>query len=351
MTITAAELARQIGATVEGDDSVVITAPAKIEEGKPGTITFLADPAYEPYLYATEASAVLVGLDFQPKQPVSTTLLRVADVRATIGQLLGLYSNAQAAATTRGTSASAAVADSAQLGADVRIGKFSVVGEGASVGDGTVVYDQVYVGDGVTIGKNCVLHPGVRVLHDCVIGDNCVLHANVVIGGDGFGFVPDPETNVYNKVAHVGNVVLEDDVEIGAGTTVDRAVMGSTILRQGVKLDNLIQIAHNVEIGRNTVIAAMTGVAGSAKVGANCRIGGQVGIAGHRKVADGTQVAAQTGITSNVRGPNAVLAGTPHMHFPDFTRSHVHFKSLPDLVSQLRELRAEVKALKAAAVE
>ena len=344
MTITAAELAQQINAAVEGDAAVVITGPAKIEDAPPGTITFLADAAYEPYLYTTAAAAVLVSRDFQPKQPVQPTLLRVDDVRATVGRLLSVYSAGDAATTTRRTSDSAAVADSARLGEDVRIGKFTVVEEDVRVGAGTVIFDQVYLGPNVRIGANCVLYPGVRVLRDCVIGDNCVLQPNVVIGGDGFGFVPDPETNVYSKVAHVGNVVIEDDVEIGAGTTVDRAVMGSTIIRRGVKLDNLIQIAHNVEIGRNTVIAAMTGVAGSAKVGANCRIGGQVGIAGHRTVADGTSAAAQTGITANVKGPNAQLGGSPHMHFPDFMRSAVMFKNLPALIGKLQ---AEIKELKA----
>jgi UDP-3-O-[3-hydroxymyristoyl] glucosamine N-acyltransferase len=343
MKITAAKLAEMINATVEGDPNVIISAPAKIEEAGPGSITFLANPAYEHFLYDTAASAVLVGNDFVPKQAIKSTLLRVADVYGTVSNLLAVYQQDEASQTRRAVSAHAAVEDTATLGEDVRVGKFSVVEEHASIGSGTVILDQVYVGPNVSIGKNCTIYPGVRILRDCVLGDNCILHANVVIGGDGFGFAPDMATGVYNKVPQVGNVIIESDVEIGAGTTVDRATMGSTIIRKGVKLDNLIQIAHNVEIGKNTVIAALTGVAGSAKIGANCRIGGQVGIAGHTIMHPGTQVQAQSGIIANIKEKGAKLGGSPHMHYPDYLRSYAVFKNLPEVI---RELRREIKKLK-----
>jgi len=344
MKITAAKLAEMINATVEGNPDVIISAPAKIEEAGPGTITFLANPAYEHHIYSTGASAVLVSNDFAPREVVKTTLLRVADVYGTVGNLLAVYQQDEAAQTRRAVSAQAAVEPTATLGEDVRIGKFSIVEDGATIGAGTVILDQIYVGPNVSIGSNCTIYPGVRILRDCVIGNNCILHANVVIGGDGFGFAPDPATGVYNKVPQVGNVVLEDDVEIGANTTVDRATMGSTILRKGVKLDNLIQIAHNVEIGENTVIAALAGVAGSAKIGANCRIGGQVGVAGHTVMHAGTQVAAQTGIISNVTKPGATLVGSPHMDFKGYMRSYAVFKNLPSVITKLRQ---DIKALKA----
>lgn len=343
MQLTAAQLAKQINATVEGNPDVIISAPAKIEEAGPGTITFLANLSYEQYLYTTEASAVLVSNDFQPKQSVRPTLLRVADVYGTVSGLLAAYQADEATKTQRVVSAHAAVDDSVVLGQNVRVGKFTVVEAEARIGDGTVILDQVYVGPNVSIGTNCTIYPGVRILRDCVIGDNCVLHANVIIGGDGFGFAPDPETGEYSKVPQVGNVVLEDKVEVGAGTTIDRATMGSTLIRRGVKLDNLIQIAHNVEIGENTVIAALAGVAGSAKIGANCRIGGQVGIAGHTTMAPGTQVAAQTGIISDVKKSGQVLVGAPHMDFKAYMKSYAVFKNLPELMTRLRR---EIKALK-----
>ncbi len=343
MKITAAKLAEMIGAVVEGDPEVIISAPAKIEEAGPGSITFLANPAYEHHLYTTGASAVLVGLDFTPREAVSSTLLRVADVYGTVSNLLAVYQQDEAAKTKREVSAHAAVDPSATLGENVRIGKFSVVESGASIGADTVILDQVYVGPNVSIGKNCVLYPGVRVLRGCVLGDDCILHANVVVGGDGFGFAPDPETGRYNKVPQIGNVVIHDRVEIGASTTIDRATMGATVIHSGVKLDNLIQVAHNVEIGENTVIAALAGIAGSAKIGKNCRIGGQVGIGGHCKLADGTQVQAQSGVINNITKPGAKLGGSPHMHYPDYLRSYAVFKHLPSVVAKLRKEIMELK--------
>ncbi|MEM6773076.1 MAG: UDP-3-O-(3-hydroxymyristoyl)glucosamine N-acyltransferase, partial [Bacteroidota bacterium] len=331
-----AKLAEMINATVEGDPEVIISTPAKIEEAGPGSITFLGNLAYEHYLYDTGATAVLVSKDFEPKAPVAPTLLRVDDVYSTVSQLLTVYQQSEAEKTNRSVSAHAVIDDSAKLADNVRVGKFSIVAEGAQIGADTVVLDQVYVGPNAKIGTNCLIYPGARILRDCVIGNDCIIHSNVVIGGDGFGFAPDPETGHYNKVPQIGNVVVHNRVEIGASTTIDRATMGSTVIRDGVKLDNLIQIAHNVEIGENTVIAALAGVAGSAKIGANCRIGGQVGIAGHCKIADGAQIQAQTGVSNTIRKEGATLGGTPHMHFPDFMRSAAVFRRLPQVVNDLR---------------
>ncbi|MEO0732166.1 MAG: UDP-3-O-(3-hydroxymyristoyl)glucosamine N-acyltransferase [Bacteroidota bacterium] len=341
MEITAAQLAKMINATVEGDPEALINAPAKIEEAGPGSITFLANLAYEQHLYTTGATAVLVSRDFVPREPVSPTLLRVDDVRKTVGQLLSVYGNNEAAQTTRRVSDRAAVDPTAKLGAEVRIGKFTIVEAGANIGEGTVVLDQVYIGPNVSIGGGCTIYPGVRILRDCIVGNNCIIHANAVIGGDGFGFNQDPESKVYTKIPQIGNVVIEDEVEIGAGTTIDRAVMGSTVIRKGVKLDNLIQIAHNVEIGTNTVIAALTGIAGSAKIGSDCQLGGQVGVAGHRVIADGARIQAQSGVASSTKA-GAGLAGTPAMNFNDYLRSYSVFKQLPDFV---RDVRRRLAAL------
>jgi len=337
MQITAAKLAEMINATVEGDPQVIISAPAKIEEAGPGTITFLGNLAYEHHLYDTTATAVLVSKDFQPKSPVTPTLLRVDDVYSTVSQLLSVYQQSESEQTNRAISASAAVDATAKLADEVRIGKFSIISERAEIGKGSVILDQVYVGPNVKIGANCLIYPGVRILRDCIIGDDCVVHSNVVIGGDGFGFAPDPETGRYSKVPQIGNVVIHNRVEIGASSTIDRATMGSTIIRDGVKLDNLIQIAHNVEIGENTVIAAQAGIAGSVKIGANCRIGGQAGISGHCTIADGVQIQGQSGISNNIREEGASLGGSPHMKFSEFMRSSAVLRRLPQIINDLRK--------------
>lgn len=343
MQITAAQLAEMINATIEGDPEVIISAPAKIEEAGPGTITFLGNLAYEHHLYDTGATAVLVSREFQPKAPVTPTLLRVDDVYSTVSQLLSVYQQSESDQTNRAISANASVDESAKLAEEVRVGKFSIVSEGAEIGKGSVILDQVYVGPNVKIGENCTIYPGVRILRDCVIGNDCILHSNVVIGGDGFGFAPDPETGRYNKVPQIGNVVIHDRVEIGASTTIDRATMGSTVIRDGVKLDNLIQIAHNVEVGENTVIAAMAGIAGSAKIGANCRIGGQVGISGHCTIADNVQIQAQAGISNSIRQKGATLGGSPHMKFSDYMRSSAVFRRLPQVIDDLRKRLAKLE--------
>ena len=342
MHITAAALAKLIDATVEGDPDTLITGPARIEEATAGQITFLANPAYEHHLYQTDASAVLVSREFRPKTKVAPTLLRVDNVYETVSGLLQVYQQDQASQTPRQVSQHACVADSATLGEEVRIGKFTVVSENATIGAGTVVLDQVFIGPGVRIGANCLIYPGARVLRDCVVGDNCILHANVVIGADGFGFLPDGEGN-YRKVPQVGNVVIEDDVEIGSNTTVDRATMGATLIRKGVKLDNLIQIGHNVEIGTNTVMAAQAGVAGSTKIGANCRIGGQVGFAGHLTIADGTNLQAQSGVARHVREPNQALGGSPAFGYRDWIKSSLLHARLPELYKRIAKLEKRLE--------
>ena len=343
MQISAADLALMIDATVDGDPEVIITGPARIEEAADGQITFLANPAYEHHLYQTRATAVLVSRDFTPREPVTPTLLRVDNVYETVSGLLQVYQQDEATKTVRQVSQHACVDESAQLGERVRVGKFTVVSENARIGAGTVILDQVFIGPNVRIGENCTVYPGARILRDCVVGNNCVLHANVVIGADGFGFLPDGEGQ-YRKVPQVGNVLIEDDVEIGSNTTVDRATMGSTLIRRGVKLDNLIQIGHNVEIGAHTVIAAQAGVAGSTKIGSNCRIGGQVGFAGHLTIADGTNIQAQSGIARHIREPNQALGGSPAFGYRDWIKSSILFSRLPELYQRVARLEKNKEA-------
>ncbi|NJB87589.1 UDP-3-O-[3-hydroxymyristoyl] glucosamine N-acyltransferase [Lewinella marina] len=342
MQISAAALAQMIGAALEGDPDVMITGPARIEEAGQGQITFLANPAYEHHLYGTEAAAVLVSRQFQPKNELSTTLLRVDNVYETVRGLLEIYQQDEATKTVRQVSQHACVEDDAQLGKDVRVGKFTVISSGARIGASTVVLDQVFIGPNVRIGEHCTIYPGARILRDCVIGNHCVLHPNVVIGADGFGFLPDGD-NHYRKIPQVGNVIIEDHVEIGSNTTIDRATMGSTLIRQGVKLDNLIQIGHNVEIGNNTVIAAQAGVAGSTKIGANCRIGGQVGFAGHLTIADGTNIQAQSGIARHIREPNQALAGSPAFGYRDWIKSSLLHTRLPELYKRIARLEKKLE--------
>ncbi|NUN99997.1 MAG: UDP-3-O-(3-hydroxymyristoyl)glucosamine N-acyltransferase [Saprospiraceae bacterium] len=338
MQLSARELAALLNGVVEGDPEIQVSRPSKIEEGGVGTITFLGNPKYEEYAYTTTASVILVHHDFQPKKPVGATMIRVADVYSAIGVLLNNFGAAVNAPI--GVSPQAVVHAGAQLGANVSVGAFSVVEEGAGIGENSYISSQVYIGKNVKIGRNALLYPGVRILHDCVIGDNCTIHANVVIGSDGFGFAPQPDGS-YQKIAQVGIVLIEDNVEIGANTTIDRATMGATIIRKGVKLDNLIQIAHNVEIGENTVIAAQTGIAGSTKIGKSCRIGGQVGISGHLVIADGTQMQGQSGVTGSIKEPGKAISGFPAIGHTEYMRSFVVFRKLPDLAKRLDKLEKQ----------
>lgn len=339
MQLSAKILAELLSGEIEGDPHVTVNKPSRIEEGGAGTISFLGNDKYEPYAYRTNASILLVSKDFLPKKAISATLIRVENVYQAVAVLLEKFGQSP----TEGgeVAASAYIHDRAKLGENVSVGPGAVVESGVEIGRDTRIGAQVYLGVNVKIGEQVRVYPGVRILKDCEIGDRCIVHANTVIGSDGFGFAPR-EDGHYQKIIHVGNVILECDVEVGANTTIDRATMGSTILRQGVKLDNLVQVGHNVEIGAHTVIAAQTGIAGSTKIGRHCRIGGQVGIVGHISIADGTQIQAQSGIANTIETPGTSLFGSPAFNYKDFIRSFAVFKKLPELYRRLGQLEKSV---------
>lgn len=339
MQLSAKELASLLNGRIEGNPEVLVNRPSKIEEGGAGSISFLGNDKYEAYAYTTNASILLVNDDFQPRKAIKATLIRVDNVYKAFAFLLEKFGDRLGPRS--GVSAHAMVATDAQIGADVYIGPASIVEEGVSIGEASQIHAQTYIGRNVSIGKQVVIYPGVRIYHDCVIGNHCIIHANTVIGSDGFGFVPQAD-HTYQKISQIGNVVIEKDVEIGANTVIDRATIGSTIIRSGAKLDNLIQVGHNVEIGENTVIAAQTGIAGSTKIGKNCQIGGQVGFAGHLKIADGTRIQAQSGIGSNVEEPNTALFGYPAFAYRDYIRSYSVFRQLPDLYKRLHQLEKQL---------
>ncbi|MBK8195376.1 MAG: UDP-3-O-(3-hydroxymyristoyl)glucosamine N-acyltransferase [Lewinellaceae bacterium] len=343
MKFTAAQLAQLLNGSLEGDPDVIVSRAARIEEAGEGDFAFLDNSKYEPFIYKTKASVLLVGKTFQPAHPVKPTLVKVENVRDSLAYLLQLVDKVN---HSNGAEASGEVSvhASAKVGVGTTIGTYSVIEEGAVIGNNCIIYPQVFIGRNVHIGDNCLLFPGVRIHFDCVVGDNCTIHANAVIGADGFGFAPQDD-NSWKKVPQVGNVILENNVEIGACTCVDRAAIGSTVIRQGAKLDNLIHIAHNAEVGKNTALAAQAGVAGSTRIGENCQIGGQVGFAGHLTIADGTRIQAQSGLSSNVTKPNTALFGSPAIGYKDFIRSHVVFKQLPDLQKKVLELEKRLKAL------
>lgn len=335
MQLSARELAALLGGVIEGNPDVLVSRPGKIEEARPGEITFLGRDIYAPHIYTTKASIVLVGKDFQPKELVQATLIRVDNVYAALAFLMEKF--AQPAVGEGGISPQAFVHPDARVGENVSIGPFAVVEAGAVLGAGCRIGAQAYIGRDAGVGTGTIIHPGVRILHNCKVGGNCILHANAVIGSDGFGFVPQPDGS-YHKIPHIGDVLIEDDVEIGAGTTIDRASIGSTIIRRGVKMDNLIQVAHNVEIGENTAIAAQVGIAGSTKIGRNCRIAGQSGFIGHVHIADGTTVQAQAGVAQNVEEPNTIICGYPAFGYRDFIKSHAVFKRLPELDKKIKRM-------------
>lgn len=338
MQLSAKILAELLGGEIEGDPNVTVSKPSRIEEGGKGTISFLGNDKYESYIYQTDASILLVNKDFSPRKSVRPTLIRVENVYQAIAVLLEKFNQEQQ--PPEGISESALIHAQAKIGENVSIGPGTVIEAGAQIGKGSRIGPQVYLGTNVKVGEGVHLYPGVRILKDCEIGDRCVLHANTVIGSDGFGFAPQGNGR-YQKIIHLGNVVIESDVEIGANSAIDRATLGSTIIRTGAKLDNLVQIAHNVEVGAHTVIAAQVGIAGSAKVGRNCRIGGQVGIAGHITVADGTQIQAQSGIAGNIKTPNTSLFGSPAIPYKDFIRSFIVFKKLPELYRRFTQLEKQ----------
>lgn len=346
MQLSAREIASLINGEVEGNPDVLVNRPSKIEEGGTGSISFLGDLKYEPFAYSTDASVLIVDQSFRPKEPLQPTLIRVPEVRAAFTTLLTMYDEQKNRDGQVGVDPLASVHPSATLAEEVSVGAFTVIGEQTRVGEGCRIDAQVYIGKNVILGKRVRIFPGARILSDCIIGDHCVIHSNVVVGSDGFGFVPDAQ-NHYRKVPQVGNVLLEANVEIGANSTIDRATVGSTVIRQGVKLDNLVQVGHNVEIGRNTVIAAQTGIAGSTKIGANCRIGGQVGFVGHIQIADGTQIQAKSGIGSTVSQPNQALFGYPAIPYTNFVRSYVVFKKLPGLYRTIQRLERAIQEIQA----
>lgn len=306
MELSAQQIADFLGGTVDGNPEVKVSNFSKIEEGQPGTLTFLANPKYEHYIYNTEASIVLVNNDFSPAEQVTATLVKVENAYSALAMLLNLVEQSKPKKT--GVSSTAFIAASATLGDDCFVGNFAYIGENVRLGKNCLIYPNTYIGDNVTIGDNCILYPHTTIYNGCKIGNNCILHAGSVIGSDGFGFAPEGEN--YKKIPQLGNVVLKDNVEVGANTTIDRAVMGSTIIHKGVKLDNLVQIAHNVEVGENTVMAAQVGIAGSVKIGSHCMFGGQVGLAGHIHIADHVVFGAQAGVISDIKEAKTVL-GAP----------------------------------------
>ena len=343
MEFSAQQIAGFLNGTIEGDPNVKVSNFSKIEEGKPGTLTFLANLKYAHHIYNTEASIVLVNNDFKPEQPIRATLVKVENAYAALAMLLNLVE--QSKSKKKGVDSTAFIAASATVSDDCYVGNFAYIGEGVKMGKNCMVYPHAYIGDHVTVGDNCVFYPHATVYENCIIGNNCILHAGSVVGADGFGFAPEGET--YKKIPQLGNVIIEDDVEIGANTTIDRAVMDSTIIRRGVKLDNLVQIAHNVEVGENTVMAAQVGIAGSVKVGKHCMFGGQVGLAGHIHVADHVVFGAQCGVISDVKEP-ATLLGAPAINAKAFMRSSAIFNRLPDMYRQMGQMQREIERLKLA---
>ncbi|MBR2378006.1 MAG: UDP-3-O-(3-hydroxymyristoyl)glucosamine N-acyltransferase [Bacteroidaceae bacterium] len=342
MQFTAEQIASFLGGEIVGDEKVSVSNLAKIEEGTTGTITFLSNPLYTQYIYTTQASIALVRRDFEPEKPVTPTLIKVDDPYTSLTRLLELVE--QARGQKSGVEEPTHIALSAQVADDAYVGAFTYIGERAVVGEGCKLYPQVYIGDDVVIGNNVTLYPGVKVYHGCRIGNNCIVHAGSVIGSDGFGFAPQADGS-YKKIPQVGVVILEDDVELGANTTIDRATMGATIIRRGVKLDNLVQIAHNVEVGENTVMAAQVGIAGSTKIGSQCMFGGQVGVAGHRHVGNRVVIGAQSGIPNDVKD-NMELMGYPAVPKVEFARQTVHIKRLAQLNQTVKELQQQINELK-----
>ena len=342
MEFTAKDIAGLVGGTIDGNPEIKVNRLARIEDGEPEALSFLANPKYYPYIYSTRSSIVLVQSDFEAEQPLSCTLIRVNDPYTAFANLLEIYDKMRKGKT--GTSPLSSIAKSAKIGSNAYIGDFAVISDNAVIGDDVKIFPNCFIGENVRIGSGTTINPGVIIYYDCLIGNNCTIHGGSVIGADGFGFAPQNDNN-YKKVAQIGNVILEDNVEIGANTTIDRATLGSTIIRRGVKLDNLIQVGHNVEIGENTVIAAQTGIAGSSKLGKNCMIGGQVGFAGHIVIADDVKIGAQAGLAGNVNKPGSVLLGSPVIEISRFRRIIAIFNNLDKLYSRIGELEKNLKQL------
>lgn len=342
MKYTAQQIATLLQGTVEGDANAEVWQLCKIEEGQPGGISFLANPKYTHYIYSTQASVVIVANNFEAEHPINATLVRVENPYLSFATLLKAYNSAQL--DKKGIAPEAYISDSATIGNDCYVGPFAYIGKNVKIGNNVKIYPHVYIGDNSTISDNTTLFAGVRLYHYTVIGQRCILHAGAVIGADGFGFAPR-EDGSYDKIDQIGNVVIEDDVEIGANTTIDRATMGSTIIHRGVKIDNLCQIAHNVQIGTNTAIAAQSGIAGSGKIGSNCVLAGQVGIVGHIEVGDRVIVAAQSGITNNIKSDQTIL-GSPAVEAHKQRRNYIYTRNMERLVARIEELEKQIKELK-----
>ncbi|WP_299362263.1 UDP-3-O-(3-hydroxymyristoyl)glucosamine N-acyltransferase [Winogradskyella sp.] len=338
MEFTAEQIAGILEGTIVGDPKTQVSKLAKIEEGTEGSLTFLANPKYKPYIYTTKASITIVDSGFEPEEALQTTLIKVEDAYGAFTKLLEYYN--QIKLNKSGIEQPSFISNSAKTGDNIYIGAFTYIGENVNIGNNVKIFPNSYIGDNVVIGDNTIVFSGGKIYSDCVIGTNCVINSGAIIGADGFGFKPN-ENGEYSKVPQIGNVIIEDFVDIGAGTTIDRATLGSTIIRKGVKLDNQIQIAHNVEIGRNTVIAAQAGIAGSTKIGENCQIGGQVGIVGHITIGNNVKIQAQSGIGRHVKD-NEVLQGSPALAYGDYNKSYVYFKNLPKIIKNISEIEKKV---------
>ena len=343
MQFSAAQIALIISGKVEGNADTTVSSFGKIEEARSNQLAFLANPKYEDFLYSTLASVVIVNETLELKQPISSTLIRVPDAYSAFATLLDKYQQIQTQELT-GIQQPVYLHPSAKMGEDVFIGAFTYIGENSIIGNGVKLFPNVYLGNNVTVGDNTIIHPGVKIYHDCLVGKNVVIHAGTVVGSDGFGYAPQKDGSL-KKVPQIGNVVIEDFVEIGANTTIDRATIGSTLIRTGAKLDNLLQIAHNVEVGNNTAIAALTGVSGSTKIGNNVIIGGQAGLAGHLQIADGTKINGKSGVSKSIKTPNTSVTGTPAIDYATSMRSQAIARNLPALEKRVKELEDLIKEL------
>lgn len=342
MKYTALQIAEIIGGKVEGNPDETVSGISRIEEGSPGSLSFLANPKYKNFLYTTLASVIIVSNDLVLEKPVNSSLIRVKDPYRSLAKLLSMLEQLP---DRTGIEQPCWVSEHASLSKDAYVGAFSYIGKGAVIGRNVKIFPQVYVSENVIIGDNTIIFSGTRIHHNTIIGQNCIIHSGVIIGGDGFGFAPQTGSD-FTKIPQIGNVIIEDNVEIGSNTCIDRATIGSTILRKGVKLDNLIQVGHNVDIGENTVIAAQTGISGSTKIGRNCMIGGQVGIVGHLVIADGTKIAAQSGVGQSIKKAGTTQQGSPSFDVIPYQRSYVLFRKLPELQEQIRKLEQCVAILK-----
>jgi len=344
MQFSASQIAMMINGRVDGNADALVASFGKIEEAKSGQLAFLANPKYEEYLYSTKASVIIVNETQELKNPVECTLIRVADAYTAFAILLDKYQQIQNQQLS-GVQQPAYIDATSKVGDNVFIGAFAYIGANAVVAEGAKIFPHAYIGNNVLVGENTIVHPGVKIYHNCIIGKNVVIHAGTIIGGDGFGFAPQAD-GTYKKVPQIGNVIIEDNVEIGSNTTIDRGTMGSTLIKSGAKLDNLLQIAHNVEIGCNSVIAAQAGISGSTKVGNNVMIGGQVGIVGHLVIADGSKINAQSGVSKSIKKPNTAVSGSPAFDYTAALRSQAVARKLPDLERRILELEEIIKEMR-----